>query len=472
MNMRVRPAAPDSGQPQLGLAESSLATHNTTSNRIVSGTLIDALLKNAREFPDRIAFTNNTSKGKETLTYSELVNKASQLASHLRYIQVQSGDRVAIALTRSLETPIAIFGTLMVNGVYVPLDATQPVDNLNRVLNECAATTIISCKPLRKAIEKLVRSSTCNLRNIIGVENISAPASINCVDWGSIAQLKSEVKVEHYDEDNLAYIIYTSGSTGQPKGIAHTHSSAMAYIQLVIDSDILRENETVASHSPANTDMSTLGLLAAPILGAHTLILSESEVRLPTSLGKALRENNVSILYCVPHALIQLLSNGAFEHPELKPLRKIIYAGEALAPAHVSTLISTMPATIISNHYGPAETNVCTWFDIPNNKPLSTWLNPGESIPIGWVWGQNECLVLNKKNKPVAKGEVGELLIRSPSAMQGYWQHSKDDHSVWFQTEDNKQFYRTGDLVELTPQYGFRLVGRIGRQVKIRGGRY
>jgi len=471
MTIQTIPPETDSHPQKFDLCESSITTHRASYSRTVSGSLIDALLHNARKFPDRTAFISNTTTGRETLTYSELVSKACQLASYLLDIQVRPGDRIAIALPRGLETPIAIFGTLLVNGVYVPLDATQPVDSINRILEECAATTIISAKPLRKAIEKLVNSSNSQVKNIVGIENMSAPSSINCVDWGYIAQLKPDLNTAKLDKDSLAYIIYTSGSTGQPKGIAHTHSSAMAYIQLVIDSDSLRENETVASHSPSNTDMSTLGLLAAPILGAQTLILSESEVRLPTSLGQALRENNVSVLYCVPYALIQLLSNGALEHPALKPLRRIVYAGEALAPVHVSSLLSISPTTTISNHYGPAETNVCTWFDIPKDKLLSDWLNPGESIPIGKLWSQNECLVLNERNEPVAMGDIGELLIRSPSAMQGYWQQPKDDEYVWFETEDRKLFYRTGDLVELTQQHGFRLVGRIGRQVKIRGFR-
>lgn len=125
-----------------------------------------------------------------------------------------------------------------------------------------------------------------------------------------------------------------------------------------------------------------------------------------------------------------------------------------------------------SNIYSSAEVNQCSYYHVP---PLSAGEPvPQNNVPIGQVWNNSEGMVVDEQDRPVAPGEIGELLVRTSTMMSGYWQQPNLNVKAFYHTQIANQpavFYRTGDLVQQQNDGQYRFIGRKDRQIKTRGYR-
>jgi acyl-coenzyme A synthetase/AMP-(fatty) acid ligase len=172
----------------------------------------------------------------------------------------------------------------------------------------------------------------------------------------------------------------------------------------------------------------------------------------------------------VPFALIQMLLRGKIEDHDLSSLRWVLFAGEPFPTKHLRNLMASIPAVRYSNLYGPTETNVCTYYNLPEVLP------EGDApIPIGVPCANVEALIVDAEEHPVTAGEIGELLIRGGVVMRGYWGQPEKTQRGFFQREcveaSPDVFYRTGDLVREQPDGNLEYLGRKDRQIKTRGYR-
>ncbi|MEM1359458.1 MAG: AMP-binding protein, partial [Bacteroidota bacterium] len=195
-------------------------------------------------------------------------------------------------------------------------------------------------------------------------------------------------------ENDLAYLMYTSGSTGQPKGIMHTHASGLAFARLTAGTFGLTAADRFGNHAPIYFDVSTLGLFTAPLVGASTVIATDGHTIFPASMRNLIEQERLTVWYSVPLALIQLLNAGLIEAGEFPDLRWLFYAGEPFAPKYLRQLMQRMPHTRVSNWYGPAETNVCTYHNLSAPPEGET------QVPIGKTWGNTDYLLLDADGKP------------------------------------------------------------------------
>jgi acyl-coenzyme A synthetase/AMP-(fatty) acid ligase len=128
------------------------------------------------------------------------------------------------------------------------------------------------------------------------------------------------------------------------------------------------------------------------------------------------------------------------------------------------------PRARFSNVYGPAEVNQCTCYHVPRAD-----IGSNEPLPIGVPWEGAECLVVDPDDHIVQKGDVGELLVRTPTMMQGYWARPDLSRTAFFVRASGpgqeRIFYRTGDLVREREDGQLLFLGRKDRQVKVRGYR-
>ena len=172
----------------------------------------------------------------------------------------------------------------------------------------------------------------------------------------------------------------------------------------------------------------------------------------------------------MPYALVQLLLHGVLEDRDLSSLRWVKFGGEPFPPKHLRALQKLMPNARFSNVYGPAEVNQCTIYNVP---PLAE--DDDEPLPIGTIWPNAEGLIVDADDEPVATGEAGELLVRTPTMMQGYWNRPDLNADAFFYRSApggmTDRFYRTGDLVQRRSDGDLDFLGRMDRQVKTRGYR-
>lgn len=427
--------------------------------------LLSQIIENsAGKHPDKVALRLNG----QGITYAELVRRADNVAWLLQNSGLKKLDRVGVFLNKSLETVVAVYGIMRAGGVYVPLDPRSPLPRLQFMLEDCGIRHLITHEPQLKPIQDLAAGEQV-LHQIIGLPAGSIE-SLNSISWETIYSLTDSTPRDSGSmEHDLAYIMYTSGSTGNPKGLMHTHSSGLSYAKLSALTYDVQSEDVISNHSPLHFDMSTFDYFTSLLCGATTVIIPEAYTKLPASLSQLMESERMTIWYSVPFALIQLLLRGALEKRDLSSLRWVLFGGEPYPPKHLRALMELWPHARFSNVYGPAEVNQCTYYHVP---PLA---NVDEDIPIGKVWDDSIGLLLDDSDCEVAEGEIGELVVRTPTMMRGYWNRPDLNERAFYRRQlfDNYEevYYRTGDLVQALPDGNMKFLGRKDRQVKTRGYR-
>ncbi len=424
--------------------------------------LVHIIEQSAKEFPNKVAFRYM----EDSITYKDLDVKSNQLAHYLITRGVKKGDRVGVLMHRCLETSIAIYGILKSGAAYVPIDPFLPNQRIKFLINDCGIKHLVSTDKQSKKIRKVLLSKH-NLETIIGLSDLQ---NIETISWKRVYEtLLKEYNSVNILSDDLSYILYTSGSTGLPKGIMHTHASALAFAKLVVDLYGFKHTDIVANSAPLHFDVSILGYCSAPLAGATTIIISDAHLKFPISLAELTEREKVTIWYSVPLLLIELLHKGSIQNKDFSSMRWVLFAGEVFATKQLRALMQLWPHAEFSNIYGPTELNQCTYYNL--KVPPKTD-NP---IPIGTTWKNTEYKILDDQDNVVAAGEEGLLVVRSATMMKGYWNNKALTEASLYKHKIAEGFehvyYRTGDLVKLNNNGELLFLGRQDSQIKLRGFR-
>lgn len=404
----------------------------------------------------------------QNLTYTQLVQQVNQLACCLVDQGIRRGDRVGIFMNKSVEAVIAIYGIMAAGAAYVPLDPFAPTERLRYVIRDCGIRCLVSSSAKWETLQQLFSGST-TLDFLIGVTPRSE-LPIECITWDEINSAPTTLPSVRMTEQDLAYILYTSGSTGDPKGIMHTHRSGLSFPLWAANTYGLHSDDRVSNHAPLHFDLSTFDLFATALASGTTVLIPEGIVKFPASVARFIEQEQLTIWYSVPFALVQLLHKGGLSARSLDTLRWILFAGEPFPTKHLRILMEQLPHTHFSNLYGPTETNVCTYYHVPTLAPDSD-----DPIPIGSPCANVDDLVVDANDQPVTSGEIGELLIRGAVVMRGYWGRSELTERGFFRSNSishgDSPYYRTGDLVQIMSDGNYKYLGRKDRQIKTRGYR-
>jgi len=416
----------------------------------------------ASKSPDREAFRCLD----KSISYVELHQKSDKLASFLKNIGIQKGERIGIYMNRCIETALAVYGVLKSGAAYVPLDPFAPISTTLSVISDCNIEYLITNTSQKRKISQLLESPIM-LKAIIGdIEELP----VTTVSWNTIFGCSLEnYKPTNILEQDLAFILYTSGSTGVPKGIMHTHYSALSLAKIVANTYDFNSEDIFGNPAPLHFDPSTFGYFVAPLVGATTVIVPDAHLKMPSSLSALISKEKITVWYSVPLMLIQLLVSNTLQKHDFSSLRWVLFAGEVFITKHLRALMQLWPQARFSNLYGPAELILCTFYNI-ETPPLTD-----DPIPIGTVWNNTEYKILGEYNTEVSTGTTGELIVRSATLMTGYWNNKTLTDQAFFRVKVadgyDHIFYRTGDLAKEDEQGQLLFLGRNDRQIKLRGYR-
>src|SRR5262249_1594633 len=268
---------------------------------------------------------------------------------------------------------------------------------------------------------------------------------------------------------DLAMLLYTSGSTGEPKGVMLSHRNVLAFVEWAAATFELGPEDRLANHAPFHFDLSTFDLFPGAPAGAAVHPPPPRIPPFPAAVAKAWTEQRLTVWYATPSTLVLLLTRGALADRDLSALRVLLFAGEVFPVKYLRELMSLAPRARYANLYGPTETNVCTWYEVPSppadDRPL----------PIGRACSNDEGRVLDDGGKPVPRAGVGGLWGRGATVMQGYWGAPERTALVLQPIEVSAGLtdlaYRTGDLVRERADGNLEFLGRRDHQVKTRGYR-
>jgi amino acid adenylation domain-containing protein len=411
------------------------------------------------------------------IAYGELDARANQLARRLQALGVRRGDRVAMFIDKSVEAVVAVYGILKSGGAYVPLDPQAPVARLAYIASNCGVRCLVSESDKSPSWPALIAGAP-SIEAVVTLDG--EPASTQ--DANSIARPVSDraavdreppdpIETDAIDLD-VAYILYTSGSTGEPKGVTLTHRNAMAFVEWAVDAFTVGPHDRLSSHAPFHFDLSVFDLYAAVMAQATVVLVPPRTSHFPIEIKRFIDRTGVTVWYSVPSVLTQLVLRGDLAPGDLPSLRAVLFAGEVFPTKFLRQLMALLPSARFVNLYGPTETNVCTWYDVP---PLPT--ERDDDIPIGKAIANTQTIVVTEDGRLASAGEVGELYVRGATVMQGYWGDGERTARALVQPATlgsallTDRAYRTGDLVQEDPGGNLRFLGRRDGQIKSRGYR-
>jgi amino acid adenylation domain-containing protein len=443
------------------------------------GYLLQQLLTDsATRSPQRPAL----AVGTRTLSYAELDGLSNQVARALLAQGVASGDRVGILVPKSAAAVVALFGVLKAGACYVPLDPKSPATRLSAIMTDSAITVVLADQATAHQAAALA-GRVPRLRTVIvtgphwgkgappGPADGAAASGPEVVPWDAVlAEAAGALDAVASVETDLAYILYTSGSTGTPKGVMISHRASLTFVDWSVGCTGLGEQDRVSCPAPLNFDLSVFDIFATLKAGACMVVVPEVTVMFPSKLAQWLETEQISFWYSVPSVLTMLATYGNLRGHDHRRLRAVIFAGEVFPAKHLSTLMAELPGPRYLNWYGPTETNVCTWYEVPPGAELTA------PVPIGKGCANTEVFAVTSDGHRVAKpGEEGELCARGPGLMSGYWGDTEKTRQTLvanpFQPAYDELAYRTGDLVTLDDEGNFLYLGRRDGMVKTRGYR-
>jgi amino acid adenylation domain-containing protein len=409
--------------------------------------------------------------GERELTYAQLDEASAQVAHLLIELGVARGDRVGLFLEKSADAVIGLYGVLRAGAAYVPIDPHAPVERAGYIARNCGLRCLISSTAKRSTWDQLTDLAP-DIEHVVALDELRDDPSAAVPVSGAPAiraQSSGPVHIGVLDQD-LAYILYTSGSTGEPKGVSLTHRNAMAFVSWAAEEFAVGPTDRLSSHAPFHFDLSVFDLFAAAH-GAATLVLVPPRTSVfPLEVARFLREQRITVWYSVPSILTAMTTHGALGAVEAPELRTLLFAGEVFPTKHLRTLMSLLPHVRFANLYGPTETNVCTWYEVP---PLPD--DFVEDIPIGRPITNDEVRIVTDEGRLAAPGEAGELFVRGATVMRGYWADPERTERSLVLDPCGGAFadpvYRTGDIVREDPDGNLRYLGRRDAQIKSRGYR-
>ncbi|MGA9773581.1 MAG: amino acid adenylation domain-containing protein [Blastocatellia bacterium] len=419
--------------------ERILTEWNETNRQFESGKCIHELFEaQAERTPDMIAVIC----GHKELTYSEINNRANQLARYLRGLGVGPEAQVGICMERSVEMIVALLASLKAGGAYVPIDPKYPKPHIAFMIDDARAQVVLTQQHLCVTLP----------------EN---EAKIVCVDSErGVVEKESKLNLSTQAvEENLAYVIYTSGSTGRPKGVAIEHRSTVTFLQWARETFSAEELSGVLASTSICFDLSVFELFA-PLSWGGTVILAENALQLAALPAS----KDVTLINTVPSAMAELVRKG--EIPS--SVRAVNLAGEALQAGLVQQVHEQQSRCRVLNLYGPSEDTTYSTFTVLER-------GASRAPDIGKPVANTRAFILNNELEPVPVGVAGELHLGGAGLARGYLDRAELTAEKFmpdsFSRTPGARLYKTGDLARYDIDGRIDFLGRIDEQVKVRGYR-
>jgi amino acid adenylation domain-containing protein len=418
---------------------------NRTTAAYPRGASIHALFQaQAAATPDAVALCFES----ERVTYAQLDARANRVARRLRAMGVRAETRVAVCAERSPELVAALLGVLKAGGAYVPLDPSYPADRLAFMLRDCAVPVLVAHSALAEALPP----------HGAAVLRLDADAAEIEAESGEPLALDG-------DADAAAYVMYTSGSTGRPKGIVVPHRGV---VRLVRGADFVRmgADEAWLQLAPVSFDASTLEIWA-PLLNGGRLVLFPGAQPTLDGLERTVREGGVTSLWLTA-GLFNTVVDGRVG--ALAGVRQLLVGGDVLSVAHARRVLRAHPGLRLVNGYGPTENTTFTCC-----HPVRGGDVEGAAIPIGGPVANSTAYVLDAALRPTPHGVPGELYTGGDGVARGYLNQPALTAARFvpdpFSPTPGARMYATGDRVRRGEDGALEFLGRMDRQVKVRGFR-
>lgn len=394
------------------------------------GLLHELISEFATLVPEKTAVEDVNSK----FTYGELAQRSASLATVLASRGFHAGDAAAVYVPYAKEIILGAATVLCAGGIYVPFDDSYPAQRLEYMLSDCKAKAILTVrelwnnKPLVFPAEQVL---------FMGEEPGGTEMAMTC---------------EGLTKDSPAMLLYTSGTTGKPKGVLHSHSFLLGFLDYMkvhegAEMDAYTRSGVISSVPFVGTQMVLLGPLA---YGGTVCIAPEAARKDLGFLNQFLRQAHITHIF-IPTGLATLLA----EDYDIRGIW-IFAGGEKMRPFRPHN-----PGNCLINIYGSTETSAVISKKIFGNE---------ETITVGKPYATTKARLVDENLKDVRPEEIGETLLSNSYMSRQYYHLPEQSAEKWVEL-DGEVWFRTGDRAKRTVNGDFEILGRMDNMIKLRGYR-
>ena len=373
--------------------------------------------------------------GNTILTYQQLDDRASAIASRLAQAGAGTGTVVAVLLDRTPDLVAAILGVLKSGAAYLPLDPRQPAARNILSINDADAQIIVIDRQLPAGWDAVNAV-------VVNVGESCSPAV------GQVAVSPSD----------LAYVLYTSGSTGRPKGVLVEHRNVVNLMRAMLRKFDLTASDTVLSVASVSFDLVVCDMFSALASGARLVLAKAEQATNPAALGRLITDAGATYMMATPTTWSALIAAGWRGDPNLTA----VAGGETLSEALAAMLLQRCRG--VWNAWGPTETTVAA---------TVARVTADETITVGTPLAGVRVYIVDRHGRLQPVGVPGEIAVGGAGVARGY--HNRpDEHERRFGDDPfdaGGRIYRTGDRGRFLPDGRLQHLGRYDDQVKIRGFR-
>jgi len=389
----------------------------------------------------------------QRLAYGMLDLRANRFANAVLGLGIGKDDAIAIMGRNIPDYVVTHFGTARTGALLVNTMPAYAPDELFEILTRTRIRLIV----VEEAFQAKIADVIDRLPHLNHVVVIGAPVQADWIGFDDFLSGAgdSAPSVTLSDTDPFA-MTFTGGTTGQPKGALVSHRARSESCWITATEHELVPDDVIGVLTPFYHAMGSLVWMpTAMLLGATAVIQSDWD---PDAFIDAVAEHGITCTLMVPVQLQQILSEERFDAEKLSTLRKIACGGAITPPDLVREVTEKLPAARFVNHYGQSETGpVCTLRpDDPRDK-AATIGRPSIGVDLRLV---------DRTGKDVPQGETGEIIVRGPFLMDGYFENAVET-ALYFQGADGWGW--TGDLASADADGFLTLVGR-SKDMIVSGG--
>ncbi|MEV6410709.1 non-ribosomal peptide synthetase [Kribbella sp. NPDC051718] len=385
------------------------------------------------------------SCGDLSLTYRELDQLSDQVAHAILRTGAGSQSVVGVRCRPSTELIAILVGIVKAGCSYLAIEPSDPPARVSQVLRLAGAAVVVSGPG---EFDVLPNQEGLLLLDLASLPPVDATAP----------------ELPHVTPDHVAYVSFTSGSTGVPKGVAVAHRGI---VRLLIRPNwmTIGPADTFLHLSPIAFDASTIEIWGPLLNGGRLVIYPNRPVDL-ADLAETIIRNGISVLLLTTGLLHQMITS----HVEaFQRVRHVLTGGEVASAVRVRELMTAWPQLLFTNGYGPTENTSYSTCWTSGEAPL------GNTVPIGTPIDGTRIQVLDSALRFVPPGVDGELYLSGQGLAHGYLGVPATTAERFvadpYAEEPGSRMYRTGDLVRWASDGNLEFVGRVDRQLKVRGFR-
>jgi amino acid adenylation domain-containing protein len=441
------PDAPMAAHPLIDRAERDRILHGLNPYRrpdVRYRTMAEPFEEQADRTPEATALVDEHGR---SVGYRELNQRANRLAHFLRRQGAGRGTRIGICLERGIDQIVAIYAAVKTGAAYVPLDAEAPDSRLGYILSDAAPRFVLT-DPARRA--RIPEGDW----HIVDVEATAAP-------WADAPTTNPAVEGS---ADDLVHILYTSGTTGRPKGVAYPTSGAIANLVWLQGRYPFGPGDCAVFQTSPGFDVSIWEIFWPLYHGARLVICRPGGHRDPTHIARLIADHGVTTMFMSPTVMAPYLE-AVPAHPP-RALTWAFCGGEPMTTRIWRTFSARLPDANLINCYGPTEAGSVVDMVLGPNPDAPV-------VPLGRPADNFRVTLLDENLDLVPVGMSGEAYLGGEIGLaHAYWRApglTAERFVADPYGPPGSRLYRTGDLCRYRDDGVLEHLGRIDRQIKIRG---